>query len=114
MTDDEFLALRNRMALLADELLQGPLARGLLRRSKRREFDRLTKVYNRCRDCGGKPGAYMVTNELWLEAVPDAKRTAVTGNLGGGHLCLACLEKRLSRPLDAAEIADCGGRPRSG
>jgi len=51
----------------------------------------------RCRDCEREnPESYMVSRELWLQAVPT----------GRGCLCLACLARRLGRPLVAEDFGD--------
>jgi hypothetical protein len=48
-----------------------------------------------CRDCDrADPEFYMLKNYLWRSAIPS----------GRGCLCLACLAKRLCRPLVAADF----------
>jgi hypothetical protein len=50
-----------------------------------------------CRDYDhADPERYMLKNYLWRSAVPT----------GRGCLCLACLEKRLGRPLVADDFGD--------
>ena len=50
-----------------------------------------------CRDCDRPdPESYMLPRELWLKAVPS----------GRGCLCLACLAKRLGRPLTVEDFRD--------
>jgi hypothetical protein len=51
----------------------------------------------RCRDCDREdPEFYMIRNDVWQKAVPG----------GGGVLCLACLTKRLGRPLADEDFGD--------
>jgi hypothetical protein len=64
----------------------------------RRQRDRRLELARRlavCRDCDrDDPESYMLKRYLWLKAVPS----------GRGLLCLACLEKRLGRPLVAEDF----------
>jgi hypothetical protein len=69
-------------------------ARRFLQRGRRIPFDLAGRLAV-CRDCDrDDPEFYMLKRELWLKAVPS----------GRGVLCLACLEKRLGRPLVAEDF----------
>ena len=58
---------------------------------------RLSRHLTGCRDCDRRdPEFYMLERDLWLQAVPS----------GRGCLCLACLAKRLGRPLVAEDFGD--------
>jgi hypothetical protein len=60
-----------------------------LRRGRRIPFDLAGRLAS-CRDCDREnPESYMLKRDLWLKAVPS----------GRGRLSLACLTKRLGRPL---------------
>jgi hypothetical protein len=62
------------------------------------KLDRLEKLLSRCRDCGRKnPENYIVRRAVWKKAIPN--ETSGTYGTGRGHLCIACLEKRLGRTL---------------
>lgn len=91
MTDAEFEEL-------ADE------ARRILALGRRLPRE-LTARLAACRDCDRThPESYMIKRELWLAAVPT----------GRGCLCLACLTKRLGRPLAAEDFGDPPIDPVSG
>lgn len=53
-----------------------------------------------CLDCGVDTSEideyYMVHDHVWAAANPDRR----------GMLCISCLEKRLSRTLDASDFTD--------
>ena len=69
-------------------------ARDFLRRG-RKIPSKLAGLLVRCRECDRKdPEFYMLKRDLWLTAVPT----------GRGCLCLACLAKRLGRPLVAEDF----------
>jgi hypothetical protein len=71
-------------------------ARRFLRRG-RRIPSALGRLLARCRDCDCENREfYMIAKSLWLQSVPS----------GRGCLCLACLAKRLGRPLVAADFTD--------
>ena len=71
------------------------------------KFDRLRERLTRCRDCGRKdPEQYIVRRAVWVKAIPND--TAGTYGTGRGYLCLACLEKRLGRPLVAEDFGGGG------
>jgi hypothetical protein len=83
MTDEEFEKLNAE-------------ARRVLR-SGRRIPSKLSRRLANCRDCDrSDPEFYMLKRNLWLQAVPS----------GRGCLCLACLAKRLGRPLGAEDFDD--------
>jgi hypothetical protein len=83
MTDEEF------------EKLDAEARRVL--RSGRRLPSRLGRRLTGCRDCDRTdPEFYMLKRDLWLQAVPS----------GRGCLCLACLARRLGRPLVAEDFGD--------
>jgi hypothetical protein len=74
-----------------------------LRRGGRIPFD-LAGRLARCRDCDREnPESYMLTRDLWRKAVPS----------GRGRLCLACLTKRLGRPLADEDFGQPPGEERS-
>jgi hypothetical protein len=80
MTDAEF----ERLDAEFERLLRSR------RQAERRRV--LAQLLARCRDCDRPdPEWYMLRRDLWLQAVPS----------GRGCLCLACLAKRLNRPLVA-------------
>jgi hypothetical protein len=63
---------------------------------------KLTGRLTSCRDCdSADPEVYWLRNDLWLRAVPTRR----------GNLCLACLARRLGRPLVAEDFVD---QPHSG
>lgn len=54
-----------------------------------------------CKDCGKNTfhnEYYMVNDDIWHKCVPDKK----------GMLCIACLESRLGRELNAEDFPDVG------
>lgn len=54
-------------------------------------------MVNRCADCRRRHETYMVSDALW----------SVHG-VGGGELCLRCLERRLHRRVTVGELMICG------
>ena len=83
MTDHEF------------EKLDAEFQRRL--RGRRKIPPEMTARLVSCRDCDRPdPEFYMVKRELWLQAVPS----------GRGCLCIACLSRRLKRPLTADDFTD--------
>lgn len=68
-----------------------------LLRQRRRISAALTARLTSCRDCDRPdPESYMLPRCLWLQAVPS----------GRGRLCLACLSRRLGRPLTFNDFGD--------
>jgi hypothetical protein len=60
-------------------------------------LDQLRKL-NACVDCGWYGDDYMVTHAVWkLSGLPP----------DGGQLCLACLQRRLNRPLTIDDFPPC-------
>lgn len=53
------------------------------------------KAYKTCMDCSGFPDDYMVQATTWAQASKTYR----------GHLCLACLETRIGRPLTIEDFA---------
>jgi hypothetical protein len=85
MTDEEF------------ERLDAELRRLLAGRRKTRRYHAVVAALVRCRDCNRiNPEWYMLKRDLWLQAVPG----------GRGCLCLACLSRRLKRPLVAEDFGE--------
>jgi hypothetical protein len=68
----------------------------LLRGRRRIPPDLVAQLVS-CRDCDRPdPEFYMLKRDLWLQAVPT----------GRGCLCLACLKRRLGRPLVAEDFGE--------
>jgi hypothetical protein len=83
MTDAEFEALDAE-------------ARRFLRRGRPIPWS-IARTLATCRDCDTYPTEhYMLPRKLWLSVVPG----------GRGRLCLACLAKRLGRPLVEADFSE--------
>ena len=94
MTDEEF------------ERLNAEFVRRLRQRNyPSAKLNELARLRDRCRDCDrDDPEHYMVSNKLWRSAFARGVRPI-------GRLCLACLERRLGRPLAREEVRGYDGGP---
>lgn len=58
-----------------------------------------------CEDCGCWGFGYMLYRDVWEEALTEEERDALShGRKKGTLLCLACVQKRLGRPLTSEDF----------